>query len=60
MRREIIYEGGLKAWDKVVKRANWDGHQGQSETPLTKIQCYDGFMQWNAENRTWEEVKENA
>ena len=58
--REITYEGGLEAWDKVTKRTNWDGHQGQSETPLTKIQCYDGFMQWNSDSRKWEEVKENA
>lgn len=56
----IIFEGTLKQWQAVKKGTSWDGHGGNnvSQSGLNKIQCIDGYMQYDAENSTWEEVSE--
>lgn len=56
---EITYEGSLADWAAVTKRSNWDAHIGSiSTTNLTRINCLDGFMEWDAENHEWTEVHE--
>lgn len=56
--REIIYEGSLDDWAAVAKLGNWDGHIGQTSGSLAKIQCLDGYMEYDFENNEWNEVKE--
>ena len=54
----ITYEGSLVNWNAVKKNNNWDGHSNSTtETPLTKIQCLDGYMEYVAGTKTWKEVK---
>ncbi len=55
--REIIYEGTLAQWTEVGKSRLWDGHGGVSESVLERIQCMDGFMEYDSENSVWKEVK---
>lgn len=55
----ITYEGTISEWNSITKHTNWDGHTvGTTETPLTKIQCLDGYMQYNTETKEWVEVRE--
>ena len=56
----INYEGSLENWAAVTKGINWDGKIGQSIaiSGLTKIQCLDGYLECDAENREWVEVRE--
>ena len=55
---QITYEGSLADWNAVKKNNNWDGHSNSTtETPLTKIQCLDGYMEYVANTKTWKEVK---
>ena len=56
---EITYEGSLADWAAVTKRSNWDAHGGSiSPTNLTRINCLDGYMEWDDENHEWTEVHE--
>jgi len=55
--REITYEGTLAQWAEVGKGRLWDGHGGVSESVLERIQCTDGFMEYDSENSVWKEVK---
>mgnify|MGYP002868303065 CR=1 FL=1 len=56
---EITYEGSLAEWAAVTKGSNWDAHEGYiSTTNLTKVNCLDGYMEWNDENSEWVEVRE--
>ncbi len=51
---EITYEGSLADWAAVIKHSNWDAHGGSiSPTNLTRINCLDGFMEWDDENHEW-------
>ncbi len=51
----ITYEGTVSEWLAINKHTNWDGHTvGTIETPLTKIQCLDGYMEYV--NGEWREV----
>lgn len=51
----ITYEGTISEWNSITKHTNWDGHAvGTIETPLTKIQCLDGYMEYV--NGEWREV----
>ena len=51
----ITYEGTISEWNSITKHTNWDGHTvGTIETPLTKIQCLDGYMEYV--NGEWREV----
>ena len=51
--REITYEGSLADWAAVTKLGNWDGHVGMSSGSLAKIQCLDGYMEYDFENNEW-------
>ena len=52
---EIIYEGTISEWNSITKRTNWDGHSNSTaDSPLTKIQCLDGYMEYV--NEEWREV----
>lgn len=54
----ITYEGSIDDWNAVKKNNNWDGHSNSTtETPLTKIQCLDGYMEYVAGTKTWKEMK---
>ena len=56
---EITYEGSLADWAAVTKGSNWDAHEGTiSTTNLTRINCLDGYMQYDTENHEWTEVHE--
>ena len=53
--KTLNYEGSLKDWAAIEKQQNWD-----SSANLTKIQCLDGYLKWDDEDKEWVEVKENA
>lgn len=55
--RKITYEGTLAQWTEVGKGNLWDGHGGVQESVLERIQCTDGFMEYDSENSVWKEVK---
>ena len=56
---EITYEGSLEDWAAVTKRSNWDAHSGSiGTTNLTRINCLDGYMQYDTETGEWTEVRE--
>lgn len=55
--REITYEGTLAQWAEVGKGNLWDGHGGIQESVLERIRCANGFMEYDAENKVWNEVK---
>lgn len=50
---EIVYKGSLSDWAAVTKLGNWDGHIGQTSGSLAKIQCLDGYMEYDFENNEW-------
>ena len=57
--REITYEGSLADWVKVQKMQNWDGNiGGTTDGYLNKVQCLDGYMEYDRENREWNEVRD--
>lgn len=57
--REITYEGSLADWSKVQKMQNWDGNiGGTTDGYLNKVQCLDGYMEYDRENKEWTEVRE--
>mgnify|MGYP004533316271 FL=1 len=53
----ITYEGSLADWNAVKKNTNWDSHAVDIESPLKKIQCLDGYMEYVTSTKTWKEVK---
>ena len=46
--KTLNYEGSLKDWAAVTKANHWD-----NAANLTKIQCLDGFMEWDEETKEW-------
>lgn len=54
---QITYEGSLADWNAVKKNTNWDSRAVDIESPLVKIQCLDGYMEYVAGTKTWKEVK---
>ena len=53
----ITYEGSLTDWNAVKKNTNWDSRAVDIESPLAKIQCLDGYMEYVTGTKTWKEVK---
>jgi len=51
----INYEGSLAQWQAIPKGTSWDGKGGSglAVSGLTRIQCLDGFMEWDDENHEW-------
>ena len=55
--RTLTYEGSLEDWAAVTKESNWDGNAGELNG-LDKVQCLDGYMEYDDETGEWVEVKE--
>jgi len=55
--RTLTYEGSLDDWAAVTKESNWDGNAGDLNG-LDKVQCLDGYMEYDDETGEWVEVKE--
>ena len=55
---EITYEGSLNDWASVTKQSNWDGNSGQAPGNMHKVQCLDGYMQYDTETGEWTEVRD--
>ena len=55
--RTLVYEGSLEDWAAVTKEGNWDGNSGELNG-LDKVQCLDGYMEYDDETGEWVEVKE--
>lgn len=55
---QITYEGSLDDWATVSKGTSWDGRSGQLTGTLVRINCLDGFMEYDDENKEWVEVRE--
>ena len=56
--RTITYEGSLEQWAAITKPVNWiqtGNHQHNGY--LQKIQCLDGYLEYDADNYIWNEVK---
>ena len=53
--RTLTYEGSLADWAAVTKQTNWDGNASDLNG-LDKVQCLDGYMEYNDETREWVEV----
>ena len=54
----ITYEGTLAEWQALPKDDTWDGYGYMefSHPALERIQCLDGYMQYDAVNKEWKEV----
>lgn len=56
---ELTYEGSLDDWAAVAKQSNWDNNIGQGDPHgLDKVICLDGYMEYDRENREWNEVRD--
>lgn len=55
---QITYEGSLDDWATVSKGTSWDGRSGQLTGTLVRINCLDGFMEYDDENNAWVEVRD--
>lgn len=55
---QITYEGSLDDWATVSKGTSWDGRSGQLTGTLVRINCLDGFMAYDDENKEWVEVRD--
>lgn len=56
----ISFYGTTSQWDSITKGINWDGLSGMdvSLSGLTKIQCTDGYFDYDSSSKTWNEVHE--
>ena len=54
----ITYEGTIAQWNVITKPVNWmsSGEQSYNDY-LKKIQCVDGYLEYDTETHTWNEVK---
>ena len=50
--RTLVYEGSLEDWAAVTKQSNWDGNAGDLNG-LDKVQCLDGYMEYDDETGEW-------
>ena len=54
----ITYEGTIAQWNAIQKPNNWiSSGQHYYNDYLKKIQCTDGYLEYDTENYTWIEVK---
>ena len=53
--RTLTYEGSLEDWAAVNKQSNWDGNSN-GLNGLDKVQCFDGYMEYDDETKAWKEV----
>ena len=55
--RMLTYEGTLDDWAAVTKQTNWDGNVDELNG-LDKVQCLDGYMEYDDESGEWVEVRD--
>lgn len=54
----ITYEGTIDQWNAITKPVNWMSSGEHSyNNYLKKIQCVDGYLEYDSENNVWNEVK---
>ena len=52
------YEGSITQWNAITKPTNWMSSGEHSyNNYLKKIQCVDGYLEYDSENNVWNEVK---
>ena len=56
--KAITYEGTIAQWNAITKPVNWmsSGKHFYNDY-LQKIQCTDGYLEYDPENNVWNEVK---
>ncbi len=56
----ISFYGTTSQWDSITKGSNWDGLSGMdvSLSGLSKIQCTDGYFEYDNTSKTWNEVND--
>ena len=56
--KTITYEGTIAQWNAITKPTNWmsSGKHFYNDY-LQKIQCTDGYLEYDSENNVWNEVK---
>ena len=56
--KSITYEGTIAQWNAITKPSNWmsSGKHFYNDY-LQKIQCTDGYLEYDPENNVWNEVK---
>ena len=56
--KTITYEGTITQWNAITKPSNWmsSGKHFYNDY-LQKIQCTDGYLEYDPENNVWNEVK---
>ncbi|MEE0142735.1 leucine-rich repeat domain-containing protein, partial [Ruminococcus sp.] len=55
---DITYEGTIAQWNTITKPVNWMSSGEHSyNNYLKKIQCIDGYLEYDPENNVWNEVK---
>ena len=54
----ITYEGTIAQWNAITKPTNWmsSGKHFYNDY-LQKVQCTDGYLEYDPENNVWNEVK---
>ena len=56
--KTITYEGTITQWNAITKPVNWMSSGEHSyNNYLKKIQCIDGYLEYDSENNVWNEVK---
>lgn len=56
--KTITYEGTTAQWNAITKPVNWMSSGEHSyNNYLKKIQCIDGYLEYDPENDVWNEVK---
>lgn len=55
----IDYEGTIAQWNAIDKPSNWmSSGQHYYNNYLKKIQCTDGYFDYDSTSKTWKEVKD--
>ena len=56
--KAITYEGTIAQWNAITKPVNWmSSGKHYYNDYLQKIQCTDGYLEYDPENDVWNEVK---
>ena len=56
--KAITYEGTIAQWNAITKPVNWmSSGKHYYNDYLQKIQCTDGYLEYDPENNVWNEVK---
>ena len=56
--KSITYEGTIAQWNAITKPVNWmSSGKHYYNDYLQKIQCTDGYLEYDPENNVWNEVK---